>query len=531
MSDVRVVTSILLVLVLAAAAPAAAQVTTSSPPLAAERAACTLIPSSQRLEVPAGAVCGCYASTDPSKAQICARPQEELTRLVDHDTTEHLLAYLRRLTTAAKVATDGRFVRFVWAGPDAEGKRVARSVVFDPDGNQPTLVLPGVTASASTLLASRRYVDVLVGFDGGIEATPNADLPSLETLYTSGEKPNPILEQLPSFIKQLGLLEAIAAGQGVTTLSGRGIAPMSRRHSRPAPSVARMPEAVFKIYGPTLSHARADIAVRDWIVTKPTEEGIADGAIELRDALKATSARSSACARTLADAQAAALTAAAGCAVPVTSLFGAEADRCRGTLNAALDTAYSGVVGTCPPEIAFPGGDPVAVVDEAFRGVAKGLGASVAQGELALKNVPREHFSFGLMTAVRFGDVRSARPRVKMGDDNLVASDPLPRLLTAVLVNWHPWGYDVEKINTSRDKGSFKLSGGTTVTPDFGLIGTAGYSPLKGLTVHVGYAVLLSNSPKTNVEIGKPVPDDLKDDPFRSVRVGTWLWGLSYSFQ
>ena len=532
-------------LLTAVAVPVSAQVTTGAKRLSVVRTSCVLIPHNEPLRVPKGEVCGCVKEADGAIGE-CARPQDELTRLVDHDTTEHLIAYLELLATKAGIATAKPHIRFVWAGPNADGKRVARSVLHHYGEKTLTTVLPGVTAAATDPkepLSGWTYVDLLVGIDRGKEKpTDDNALPELQSLYTSGEKPNPILEQIPSFIKQLALLEGIAAGLGPSTIkfTPQSVPPGVPVPPPPPPPV-RTPEAVFKVYGPALPHGRADVAVRDWIIIGPTADGLKGASTELRDALLVGRARTSACARSLATGYDQAVSRQAVDCLrrvdgPSKGPFSAEAARCRSILDDVFDEVYKTTLADpalCRAETTFSGTDPVAQVDEAYRALATGLGASVTQGETALKNVPREAISFGLMTAVRFGDITSPRPRVKLNDDGVVVDDPMPRLVTAVLVNWHPFGYDPSKINTAGDKGSFKLSAGTTVTPDFGFVGAAGYSPIKGLTVHVGYAVLYGNSPKQGITVGEKVPDDFynKNDPFRAAPMRTWLWGLSYSFQ
>src|SRR5262245_34909080 len=94
---------------LAAAVPASAQVTTESRRLAVKRTECVLIPHTEPLRVPEHEVCGCVKLPklpDGSDGGIgdCARPQDELTRLVDHDTTVRLIAYLELLATKAGIA-------------------------------------------------------------------------------------------------------------------------------------------------------------------------------------------------------------------------------------------------------------------------------------------------------------------------------------------------------------------------------------------------------------------------------------------
>src|SRR5687767_2009736 len=180
-------------LLTATVVPATAQVTTGAARLSVSRTSCALIARTELLRVPADEVCGCVELADGAIGD-CAGPHDELTRLVDHDTTAHLITYLQLLATKAGIATSQPYIWFVWAGPNGEGKRVARSVLYHYGDETFTTVLPGVTAAAGDALANRKYVDLLVGLDRGKEPTPNDALPELQSLYTSGKTPNPILE-------------------------------------------------------------------------------------------------------------------------------------------------------------------------------------------------------------------------------------------------------------------------------------------------------------------------------------------------
>jgi hypothetical protein len=528
-------------LLLVLATPAASQITTTPSSLRTARAVCAAVPSGP-LSMPPGAVCGCRApSSDTPPA--CARPQDELTRLVDHDTTAHLVTYLQLLVNRVKAPdiVAGSYFRLVWPAVGAEGKLVARQLVFQDGAHEPVqATLPGIVASGTTAPTKRKYYDVLVTFDAKA-ATPDAELPGLESFYSSSEKENPVLAQVPAFVGKLGILEALAAGGGVT-FSSRSVGPASvppRAPGAPPPPppppvrLAPMPQAVLKVYAPSLPHKRAEIAVRDWIVTPSSAQRISSGAVQLGNELKQSSRRVSECGVNLAAEYATALsTVPAGCAS--VALFSAQAGVCRNELNDALDTAYEKVVGdvaACPKDTLSVGSDPVASVDSAFRDFVTGLGATVAKGESSLKNVPREKISFGLMTAVRFGDARYGAVRSKVGDDGNVREDPLPRLVNAVVLNWHPSGYDSSQVITYKDPGSFKIVVGTTLSPDFGILGGVGYSPLKGLSFNVAYATLLINAPRDRVNLGEAVPAEFKEDPFRTSHVRTFVWGLSYSFQ
>ena len=143
------------------AGPVFAQVTTTSDYVTTAEALCMVVKSTDALSVPPAAVCGCRTPTANGPAE-CARPDEELSRLVDHDTTNHLAAYLTLLTDLAATklpAVQRAYVRFIWPTVDGEGNLVARQILYRSH-NGPLLIdtLPGILAGPSKPPTERPYL-------------------------------------------------------------------------------------------------------------------------------------------------------------------------------------------------------------------------------------------------------------------------------------------------------------------------------------------------------------------------------------
>ena len=517
------------VVVCLAAVSVRAQVTTTSKFVTAVEAVCVAVNSSDPLSIPDKAVCGCRTPTATGPAQ-CARPDEELSRLVDHDTTDHVVSYLKVLADVAstKVAAAQRaYLRFIWPALDTDGNLVARQILYHYGDAAPLLdTLPGILTTSATPLTERGFYDILVAFDR-VGTTPNDELPALETLYLSKREEGPASET--TLFGRLGIVETAAAAEGVSFFREKAAKPIDVG-LRGSPA---MPRVILKLYAPALPERRADISVRDLIFTPLTLQRLKAASQALADDLVASAGRVSSCAANLATAYASAISeASSDAALP--GIFSPQAIVFRDRLNDALDDAYESLLNDgakCPKDTGYVGSDPVAKVDTAFRDLVKGLGTNVARGETQLHNTPRQHVSFGFLTAARFAHAHYQALRVKMADDGTVVEDPLPRLVNAVVVNWHPFGYHNAELVTFSDRGSLKFLTGAALSPDFGLVFGGAYSPLKGLGLNLGYTVLLVNSPREGVVLHEPVPDALRKDPFKSSYAGTWFWGLSYSFQ
>ena len=137
-----------------------AQVTTTSAYVTSSEVYCTSVNSDEPLTVPSDAVCGCRTPTTNGPAE-CARPDEELSRLLDHDSTDRLVSYLRRLTdlVVTKLPSAKRaYVRFIWPAVDSDGNLVARAVMYHYGDRSPRPdMLPGILTAAATPLADRVY--------------------------------------------------------------------------------------------------------------------------------------------------------------------------------------------------------------------------------------------------------------------------------------------------------------------------------------------------------------------------------------
>jgi hypothetical protein len=484
--------------------------------------------SDDPLTVPANAVCGCRTPTESGPAK-CARPDEELSRLLDHDSTDHLVSYLKRLTdlaTTALPAAQRAYLRYVWPSVDSDGNLVAREVMYRYGARAPRPdTLPGILTRTNIPVTDRDYYDVLVTFDR-LGSTPNDELPTLETLYALKTRNAP--ESYVTPFGRVSVYAATAAAEGLSFFRTKGGKPLDVG-PKGSPS---MPRVVLKIYAPTIPQRRAEISVHDLIFTPPTPNRLKDASQDLADDLTSSVGRVSLCAAGLAGAYAEAIANASGDS-PTHTIFSAQASIFRDRLNDVLDEAHEAILkdpAMCPKDSGFTGSDPVSKVDEAFRDLVKGLGTNVASDDIELQNQPREHVSFGFLAAARFGNAHYEAVRARVADDGTLTEDPLPRLLSAVVVNWHPYGFRNE-ITSFGDRGSLKLFTGAAVAPDFGLVAGIAYSPLRGLAANLGYSVMWVNAPREGVVLHEPVPEQFRNDPLRSALAGTGFWGLSYSVQ
>ena len=477
----------------------------------------------------------------PVDQPSCLSPAQRLTKLIDEDTTEALNRYLDLLASFPEAdptivaALRGKHLRFVWTEVKPDGSIVARQIIRQR-GARPSGVptLPGVSADGT---GASDLFDVLVDFDPDPSVGTYAPA-KLRSRYTSEKVPNPLLTQIPAFVKQLGFMDYMSASQAGAVKGPAFLVGPRGEQVPPPPPVAPEPgRTIFTVMAPNLPERRANVAVSDFIVRPVAVEDVRDEADSLKARLRLSEGRQSACAAKLADASAAAVAEATkktGDKQPC-QLSGRYADdpaACRAAIEEALKAANMSIVPSCPPDSGSIGHDPVGAVKQAFDELTSTLGFQTAKGESSFHNVPRDPVSFGLMTALRVGTTSFSDSRVAVGDNQIVKVDPLPQILTAVIANWHPFGYDPEKLVTIRDRGSVRLFGGTSLTPDFGLTTGAGYTPIKGLGLNVGYVWFFINTPRSDkVVIGSPVPDDLKSDPFKRGTAGTWYWGFSYSFQ
>jgi hypothetical protein len=488
------------------------------------------------------AVCTCLERDHDSDPR-CVTPADELTRLLDSGTTATLRQYLELLATfagsrpgAPPWLMNKKHLRFVWVQQKADGSAVARQVIYSA-GEDPTAVptLPGIRADGTS---DSDMVDILVDFDPdpGM-ATPYRTL--LASRYSSERKDNPLLEQVPALIKQLGVVEFLGVGAGAVKPAATETAAVP-----PPPPPPQPGEALFTVWAPTLPAARADVGISDLVLRGVPLAEIREAASGLAARLAASEGRQSTCAAQLSSAYEAAIgeeipdsaaqraSASRTCSALVNGLA-VDPDGCREVLADALGRAYRQVIPSCTPDTGAVGHDPVAAVRSAFSDLVSTLGYEAAEGEGSFHNTPRDQVSFGVMTALRLGSPHFSGDRAKVGDDGVVQVDPLPRLISSVIVNWHPFGSDPSKVVTYKDKGSVRLFGGTAITPDFGLVAGASYSPIKGLAVSVGRAWLFINTPRAGVSVGSPLPEDpaIARNPFERGTASTWFWGLTYSLQ
>jgi hypothetical protein len=169
----------------------------------------------------------------------------------------------------------------------------------------------------------------------------------------------------------------------------------------------------------------------------------------------------------------------------------------------------------------------VVATEQEFRKLVVSGGARVVTGETSAVNQPFTRLSYGLMSGLLIGNTTLKEARVEV-DGGKIVNAPLDRALTMVVLNIHPWTYDIEWPKVSWAE-RFRTFAGGVITPDFGLTAGVGLGLVRGLTVNGGAVWLFMETPKANERVGE-APQDT-NDPFRS-RVGFGGFvGLSYTFK
>lgn len=164
-------------------------------------------------------------------------------------------------------------------------------------------------------------------------------------------------------------------------------------------------------------------------------------------------------------------------------------------------------------------------VDAKMRELVAAQELEQITGESTFSNTPRTQWSFGALTSYAF-KASTTKTRVKVGNDNKLAADPLTRGLTMFVVNIAPWGYDDSKAFTAR--GFVRPFVGVVTIPDFGIGTGASFAIWRGIGVNVGRAWMSVPSLNDNDAIGAPPANP--NDAFGKGRGNAWFVGASYNF-
>jgi len=394
------------------------------------------------------------------------------------------------------------YYRLVWVGRDDSGGAPSLQSAVVHEGDTGAIrALPGITPSSSI-----QFLDVFVS------AEPGA---ILESQYVSTPVKDPLMAQIPAFVEKTGVIGFIAG------------LPLAR-------GATDSVSTTYSIARPVLPLARADIKIKDTVILPGSAVGMRRASGELRDRLSIREARLSTCAQELARADAAAIASALGqesCAFPAgqTSLDASGVNACRASLLALLEDEYKKAAG-CRDATPPSGSDPLLVVDKQFTDLAGTLKETRRAAESKLSNTPRTRYSFGVLTSAIIGNphYRGTTVRAKIGGNGSLVHDPMPTVLTMVMVNIHPRAYDPQQDQPTLAE-RFRLFAGTSITPDFGIGGGAGVMILRGLTVNVGWANLFVRTPREGLSLGQTPPAGTA--PLSAGNAGVWFAGLGYSFK
>jgi hypothetical protein len=159
-------------------------------------------------------------------------------------------------------------------------------------------------------------------------------------------------------------------------------------------------------------------------------------------------------------------------------------------------------------------------------------GVKAIKADFTFKNLPRQRWSFGLVSAFLLARAYAAE-RVRLTDDGYYADDPPRNPLAAAIVNFHPAAYDPDAAAMGWGE-RFRLFAGVVLEPDAGLCAGAGIGLLRGLTVNAGVAVMGIQTPRDPREVTvsgrlKTLPGD-PDAPFRTAWKAVGFVGMGYSF-
>jgi hypothetical protein len=485
----KIVISSVLVCLLASARSAPAQTVTTPEPLGRVTVTC----DSANCESPAAVLTRHLSRGDMVKLQGYA---SELLQTLAKTGPEPLRAALGNVKR--------NYYRLIWMGRDDSGASAVQSAVVHVGARDAIRTLPGVTTTSSVQL-----IDVFISADASAV---------VDTQVVSTSVKDPLLAQIPGFIEKTGLI-GFVAGLPI----GRGEALDAK-----APTT-------YTVARPLLPMARADLKIKDTVITPGSAAGLRRSSTELRDRLSTRDVRLSPCAQSLAAADAEAV--AKGLAQPACTitreqpagLTTPEVNACRTVLSGLLEEAFTKASACRDPDPA-PGGDAVLLVDKQFSDLIGGMKETRKSAESKLANTPRTHYNFGVLSGAVVGtpSYRHFATRAKVGGNGALIADPMPTVMTMMLVNIHPRGYDPQRDSASASE-RFRLFAGTVVTPDFGVGAGGGVMIVRGLSVNAGWANLFVKTPGSGLSIGQ-TPGAGKT-ALKIGNAGVWFLGLSYSFK
>jgi hypothetical protein len=327
---------------------------------------------------------------------------------------------------------------------------------------------------------------------------------AVKTSYLSTELENPLLSQIPKFVKTIE--------PALLTFPEKGL------KTRPVPAIN------VEIRSITLPFKRAKIKVNDAAALSDValSNKIQTAAAELAEHLSLRMAYHSDYGKKIISAVCRRMNEVS------------VANEKRGLvekMREAVKAEYSCHIKKYPPK---PEELKLAMnIEEEFLGMIEETGAKETKAEFVYENVPLERLSFGLISTFLFENSFTSG-RVKVTDAGYYASDPPKNPLTAAIVNFHPSQYDPKSAKMKFSE-MFRLFGGFVLTPDVGFCAGAGFSCLRGLSFNVGGALVgiqTKNNPDAALVDGKQFekPRD-PDHPFKMKWGPMFFLGFGYDFQ
>jgi hypothetical protein len=406
------------------------------------------------------------------------------------------------LTGGVADALDTRrtYVAVMWIGQDGFGTpQLLRFVVHDDNPPRFRPDLPGVSGDGEAQL-----VELF------LSPSPHG---AVVSVYVSRRDEDPLLEQLPQFVRAL-------AGPLFTTVGAiAGAIPGLAK-----PELASVtPTLTATVRRVRLPYRRATIRLKATAREPMSTAEFTAAARRLESSVSFTDVPNATCARDLARQLAEELppiTRSPSCSGPEPS----ELD-CRAALDAVLTRNFTSATSGC--ESGKPSRETLqalALVDKRFRALVQTGMATNADLDLTFKNRPLSRFAFGAGSAVMI-EAWQDRARVDT-NDGIIVAEPLPRVMTMAFVNWSPAGYDAEDEALSPAE-RWRLFAGAVLTPDFGP--TFGLNVLlaRGIGITAGGAVLFGRGADES-EVGQP---PRANDPFRLSVARTAFVGISYNYK
>jgi hypothetical protein len=396
------------------------------------------------------------------------------------------------------------YVELVWVSGDAFGEKALFSALIHA---------PALPAYATTLPGVLSIRQVFVA------QSPTHEL---ATLYTSTQQKNPLLDQIPA-VAEAAITPFLAlASQARGTIDAR-----VRATGGQQPGKGDVWATVATV---TFPFERAVIDFKGVAITEPSADAIEKQASALAERLKANDARYSKCGRALADAilKEAKLKSALCSANTASSAKRSCIAEMDGPLATAYETERSKcTTGTPPPSVPESDLEALQQVDGEFRKFFTDLKPKEITAQVKLKNLPMEHYSFGVVSAlVVWGGVN--KTRVKINDDGNLVSDPLPRQLNMVVLNRSFKAFDSESLTITKEERT-RWFVGAVVTPNFGIGGGVSVLAVRGLALNVGAAAIGVPALKKGDTLGQAPTS--ANDQFGLGIAGSLFVGASYNFK